>query len=66
MRLDLRAAAGEKVLPAGTYNVGNDGAVGTLDSKSVISQSIRMVSLPVNLNQVRWKSPNPVKYIPLR
>ena len=33
MRLDLRAAAGEKVLPAGTYNVGNDGAVGTLDSK---------------------------------
>ena len=34
MTLDLRAAAGEKVLPAGTYNVGNDGAVGTLDSKS--------------------------------
>lgn len=33
MRLDLRAVAGEKVLPAGTYNVGNDGAVGTLDSK---------------------------------
>ena len=30
MTLDLRAAAGEKVLPAGTYNVGNDGAVGTL------------------------------------
>ena len=35
-------------------------------ANSVISQSIRMVSLPVNLNQVRWKSPNPVKYIPLR
>ena len=34
MTLDLRAAAGEKVLPAGTYNVGNDGAVGSLDSKS--------------------------------
>ena len=28
-------------------------------ANSVISQSIRMVSLPVNLNQVRWKSPNP-------
>lgn len=33
MRLDFRAIASEKALPAGTYILGNDGEVGTLDSK---------------------------------
>lgn len=33
MTLDLRAAAGEKTLPVGTYTLGSDGTAGTLDSK---------------------------------
>ena len=66
MTLDLRAAAGRRFFPPELITSVTMALSERWTANPVKSQSIRMVSLPVNLNQARWKSTNPEKHIPLR